>query len=89
MKTISIVKYLFTLVGALMLIGAAVWFQSTRSFLAAASQAEGTVIELQPVRGDGSTTYRPVVRFEDGRGQMIEFSSSASSSPPAASLRTE
>jgi hypothetical protein len=82
MKTVSVVKYAFTAVGVAMLLGAAFWYQSTRSFIATAIDAEGTVIELQPVRSTDSTTYRPIVRFEDQRGQRIEFSSATSSNPP-------
>jgi len=83
MRTIIVVKYAFTLVGAAMLIGALLWYTSTRTFLAKAAQAQGTVIELEPVRSSDGTTYRPLVRFNDERGQSIQISSSVSSNPPS------
>lgn len=80
MKAFSII---FAAVGSALLVVAALLYQHTRSFIGEATTAQGTVIELQPVRSDGSTTYRPVVRFKDQRGETIEFSSSSSSSPPS------
>jgi hypothetical protein len=82
MKTLATIKYVFTVVGALMLALAVVFYTHTRSFLAHAAHAEGTVIRLQPVRSNDGTTYRPIVRFEY-RGRQIEFASNSSSNPPA------
>ena len=55
----------FLRVGALFLIIALLLWNSTRSFLAHAQQTTGTVVELIEVRDkdDGSTTWKPVVRF--------------------------
>lgn len=75
----TLVKYLFTLFGAVMLAGTFYLSRDTRAFLASAVRAEGTVIEL--VRSH--KTYRPVIRFIDRRGQSVEFTSSAGSSPPS------
>jgi len=82
MNTFSIVKYVFAIVGAGMLLGAGALRANTSRFLAHASPARGTVVALQPKRSsDGSTTYSPVVHFKHG-AQMIEFTSQNSSSPP-------
>src|SRR5690349_9763754 len=48
MRTLTILKWLFAVLGAAMLIGAAVAAVHTRSFLAQASRAQGTVVALQP-----------------------------------------
>ena len=75
----TLIKYLFTLFGAVMLAGTFYLSQDTRAFLASAVQAEGTVIEL--VRSH--KTYRPVIRFTDRHDQTVEFTSSAGSNPPS------
>jgi hypothetical protein len=82
MNSVSILKYVFAILGAGMLVGAGAMRANTRSFLAHASAAQGTVVALQSKRSsDGSTTYSPVVRFKHG-AQLIEFTSQTSSSPP-------
>jgi hypothetical protein len=83
MKPLSIAKYLFVLLGAGMFIGAIAWHSSTRHFLAHASRTQGTVVALLPrySNNNGSTTYSPVVRFNDG-SRDIQFTSSSSSNPP-------
>lgn len=83
MKIIAITKYLFTLIGLAMLIGAFFAFTSTRDFLDTAVETQGTVIELIRERSSDSTTYRPVVEFKTKQGQVIEFASSSSSNPPS------
>ena len=83
MKTLAFIKYFFTAVGAAMLIAALYWVQSTRSFVAAAAVAQGTVIDLEASRSDNSTTWRPVVRFNLPDGRAVQFSSSMSSNPPS------
>jgi hypothetical protein len=84
MKTLAIFKYTFTGVGAAMLIGALVWAFHTRSFIAHAAPAQGTVIDLVESRSnDGSSTWRPVVRFAAADGQQRQFTSRFSSNPPA------
>jgi hypothetical protein len=86
MKVFSVIKYVFTSVGIVLLAGAAYSYEHTRSFLAEAVQTDGTVIALEPVRGNDSTTYRPRVRFEDADGRTVEVSSSASTNPPSYSV---
>jgi hypothetical protein len=83
MKTLSIVKYVFAAIGVAMLLGAFLLYRSTSSFLAEASTAQGTVMELLPMRSDDSTTYKPVVQFTTEKGEAIEFASSSSSNPPS------
>lgn len=83
MKVIAIVKYVFTLVGIGMLVGAFLIYKSTSSFLAEATKAEGTVVDLVQSRSSDSTTYRPVVHFINQNGQKIEFMSTTGSNPPS------
>jgi hypothetical protein len=95
MKTLTIIKYVFALIGAGMLIGAGFGLANTRSFLAHASRAEGTVIALQPrypnnTSSSNSTlnssstsiTFAPMVRFSHD-GQVIDFTASTASNPPS------
>jgi hypothetical protein len=80
---IKLVKYTFLAVGIGMLAGTVFLYTNTNAFLKDAIKAEGTVIELIPSYSDGSTTYRPAVRFIDQQGKAIEFASSSSSNPPS------
>jgi Protein of unknown function (DUF3592) len=94
-KTLTLIKYLFTLIGGVMLIGAVYVAVNTRSFLAHAIRTEGKVVALQPRHssnsssnsttnptGSSSLTYAPLVRFTHG-GQVIDFTASTSSNPHA------
>lgn len=83
MKLFRIARWTFGIVGLAMLAGALALYVNTRTFLQEATQAPGTVVELLPVRSDGSTTWKPVVRFTTGAGREVEVRSSSSSSPPA------
>jgi len=83
MKTIAVIKYLFCATGLAMLAGALVWYESVRTFMAQASTAQGTVVDLVRSRSSDSTTYRPVVRFRTPEGQLVEFVSNAGSNPPS------
>jgi hypothetical protein len=85
MRTITIVKYVFALIGAGMLIGAFFIYKSTSSFVQSAATAQGVVVDLLPSRSrdSGTYTYAPVVDFVDQNGKQIEFSSSTSSNPPS------
>ena len=82
MQAISFASTVFTTVGVVLLVGAGFASQKTRSFLADAAKAEGTVIELKASRSQDSTTDRPVVRFIGPNGQTVEFTSSTGSDPP-------
>ena len=95
MKTMSVIKYLFVLIGGVMLIGAAFAAANTRSFLAHALRTEGKVVALQPryststsssnsttSSSNTSLTFAPLVRFTHA-GQVIDFTASTASNPPA------
>ena len=83
MKTLNILKYVFTFIGAGMLIGAVMSYSSTVSFIERAMETTGTVIDLERSRSSDSTSYYPVVVFEDINGQKVEFRSSSGSNPPS------
>jgi hypothetical protein len=85
MNTLTVVKYVFPAIGIAMLAGALFWVQNIRSFLAQASTAQGTVVELvqSRSRSSNSSTYAPVVRFVTAKGEKIEFTSGAGSNPPS------
>ena len=83
MKAIAILKYVFTVIGVGMLVGAFVAYKSTNSFLAEATTAEGTVVDLVRSGSGDSITYRPVVHFINHNGEKIEFTSTAGSDPPS------
>lgn len=82
MKTLTIMKYVFSIAGLGMLTGAVLWYQNTRVFVQEASVAQGTVVELVRSTSSDSTTYRPVVRFETAGGERVEFTSNTGSNPP-------
>lgn len=81
MRVYEILKYLFSLVGGALLVGAFLWYQNTVSFLDEALEAPGVVTDLVYSRSSDSSSYYPVARFEDDTGQMIEFQSSSGSNP--------
>ena len=69
--------------GAVLLIAGLVVFLRTRTFLATAATAQGTVVGYQQRRSSqGSVTYAPIVRFTTARGSVEEFTDSVSSSSP-------
>jgi hypothetical protein len=95
MKALTLIKYLFVLIGGAMLIGAGFAAANTRSFLAHALRTEGTVVALQPRHSTNgystssttssstrSLTFAPLVRFMHA-GQVIDFTASTASNPPA------
>ncbi len=83
MKKFRTFVYVFLGVGALFLVIALLLWNKTRSFLAQAQRTTGTVVELLEVRDkdDGSSTWKPVVRFTAGNGRDITFAASFSSKP--------
>jgi hypothetical protein len=83
LKTVTIIKYVFAIIGACMLAGAFALYSSTASFLERAETAQGTVIELMRSRSSDSTSYYPVVQFTAASGREIEFQSSSGSNPPS------
>src|SRR5437660_7957837 len=83
MRTLSIFKYVFTGAGAVMLAVALIWAARTSAFVADATTAQGTVIDLVASRSsDNSTTWRPVVRFAAADGRSVQFEAGFSSNPP-------
>lgn len=89
MKTISIVKYVFLLVGCGLLIGAVFLFKDTQSFLKIAARTDGKVVDLVAFESTDtddnrrSVTYAPVVEFLTKEGEKITFTSSTRSYPPS------
>jgi len=82
MKSIAIVKYVFTLVGLAMLTGAFFLYRSSTTFLAEASRTTGTVVDLVASKSDDSTVYKPVVHFTTQNNEAVEFTSNSGSNPP-------
>ena len=81
MKTLKIIKYLFSIIGLGMLVGAFFFFQHTQDFLKTAVSAEGKVIDLVRSRSSDSTVYKPVVKFTTLTGEQVQFTSSTGSNP--------
>ena len=80
MKTIALTKYIFTIVGILLLSVAFIFYFKINSFLSEAIEANGTVVDYVKSRSSDSTTYKPVVQFNTQDGEKIEFTSSSGSS---------
>jgi len=83
MKTLKIIKYLFSFIGLAMLVGSFFVYQNASDFLNGAVKADGVVVDLVASRSSDSTTYAPRIRFKTIEGSMIEFVSSTSSNPPS------
>lgn len=79
MKVISIIKYVFSVIGLVLLIGTLFFYQRKQTFLQNADVAEGTVIKKHKYRSSKSFQYSPVVLFTTKKGEQIEFISSLSS----------
>ena len=79
----AVIKYLFTFMGALALLGAFYLFTGTKEFIQTSVTAQGVVIDLVESRSDDSITYAPRVQFETSDNEIIEFQSSSSSNPPS------
>jgi hypothetical protein len=83
MKTTSIFKYAFTIIGLGLLYGAYILFSDTQVFLKTAVSTNGTVVDLIRSESSDSVTYSPIVNFHDKNGQLTEITSSSSSNPPS------
>lgn len=91
----KLIKYIFLIIGILMLVGAYFLYKNTADFINNATTTEGTVVELIEVRSEDtdtsnsrnkkrySYTYKPRVEFNTKTGKLIEFMSSTSSNPPS------
>lgn len=80
MQALKIIKYVFTIVGILLLATSAYLFQDTRTFVRDGAHTTGMVIDL--LRSNNGT-YAPRVRFRTADERVIEFTSSTSANPPA------
>lgn len=89
MKVISLIKYSFSIIGALLLFGAGSSYKNTSDFLAEAESASGSVVALLKNKSNESVSYTPVVKFVDREGETFEFVSDISSNPPAYSVGDE
>jgi len=90
MKALKIIKYVFTIVGALMLVGTFFIFKSTNDFLSTSVNTQGKVIDMSRSRSSSSSSnsvmYAPIIKFTDEKGNSHEFTSSTSSSSPSYSV---
>lgn len=82
MKTLGIIKYTFLAIGIALLLGAGAIGLHTRSFLSNAVGTDGIVVDLEAQGDRGSTTYRPIIRFQTPGG-TVEFRASSGSNPPS------
>jgi hypothetical protein len=94
--TLSTAKYVFAVVGLVILLGSLAVYGHTASFAHRAARAQGIVTALVPQESVAYSTgnasinnrslaryvYQPLVRFRHD-GQWIEFSDSEASNPPA------
>lgn len=83
MKVFSIFNYVFSIIGACLLVGAIYLYINKQAFLEKAETTQGTVVEMIPKRSKDSTTYSPVISFTTKTGQQITYTSSVSSNPPS------
>ncbi len=86
MRVYNLLKYLFSLLGAALLVGAIFSYQNTVAFLDEALEVPGMVTDLVYSRSSDSSSYYPVVKFEDTSGQVVEFQSSSGSNPASYSV---
>jgi hypothetical protein len=87
-KAVAIVKFIMLIVGVAMLAGAVYLYSNTRSFLAGAVHAQGTVVDLRRTESldshsNRSVSYYPVVQYTASGGRKVEFISDSGSNPPA------
>jgi len=92
MRSLSIFKYVFMLLGFAALAASFFFYQSTSDFLQKATKTEGIVVELNrsvskaepndPLGHKTSVSYKPVVNFVTGNGEKIEIVSMMGSNPP-------
>lgn len=98
MKTITIIKYTFTIIGSVLTAIAILGYVNTQSFLETSTVAQGTVVDLVMTKSDRSSSssgvsirttsnsYAPIVEFMADNGRTYSFTSSVSTSPPAYSI---
>lgn len=88
MKTLKLVGVIFALVGAGLLVGSFFSFSSTKSFVASAASATGTVIENRYEQSSSTSSsrsssgsYYPFIKFSTEAGQEITFRGNVGSNP--------
>jgi hypothetical protein len=81
MKMLSFMKYLFSVLGFVSLVGAVMTYKSTNNFLSDAVSAQGAVVGFEEDRGSGLGVYHPIVEFMDSDGRIVVFTSSVGRSP--------
>ena len=71
------------LVGAGLLVGGALWFRSTTTFMATALSADGVVLSNEESdTSDSESSYHAVVEFTDRGGNRVIYQDGVGSSPP-------
>ncbi len=69
-------------VGSILLALAVILWRRTRSFLAVAVDADGTIINLATVRTSSGTGYRAIVEFDTHDGRRVRWRDKVTSDPP-------
>lgn len=91
-KTVRVVSIIFLIIGLGLIAGSGLWAVKQRQFVASASHAPGTVIDLVQRGGsrsnrsgddDSGPTWAPVVRYKMASGKTHWLTSGSSSNPPA------
>ena len=80
---VSFAKYMAVLMGGIALCVAISSAMNSRAFVAGATHADGTVIDLVRHARSNSNAVAPVVRFATADGETIEFCSDTASDPPS------
>lgn len=83
MKTLSIIKYSFALIGASLLATAVYMHLNVQDFLQQSIKIQAEVIGHATHKSEGTTMYTPVIRYVARDGQSYEYTSSVSSSSPS------
>jgi hypothetical protein len=67
-------KFVILPLGILMLLGATYLYFDTRAWLKRSVEAQGSVIEMGPVRDreTGSLTFAPLIRFQTTDGKTVD-----------------
>jgi hypothetical protein len=86
MKILAVLKYVFTVLGAALLIGAVTSYNNVSGFLKDAVSVQGTVVKMVRSSGGDSTTYKPIVAFVVSEGHAVQITSNVGSNPPAYSV---
>lgn len=80
-NSVSLVFNIFLVIGIVMLTVSLIFFYNVKKFNASAVKTNGTVVDLIAKRGSKSTTYSPVVTYNDEAGVKHRYVSNVSSSP--------